>query len=60
MKEEAKQKAIKKTNENVVIGPSIISNNSVGCIAVLKSGPNKGKLCGCKSASGTTFCKRHS
>ena len=39
--------------ENVVIEPP-------GCKSVLKSGPNKGKLCGCLKIFKDGMCKRHS
>jgi FKBP-type peptidyl-prolyl cis-trans isomerase len=63
---ETKQKANKKPKfetENVVLGPSIITDMSgneinLGCIQILKSGPNKGKPCGCKIYS-ENLCKRH-
>lgn len=41
--------------ENVVIGPSIISNL---CSEILKTGPNKGKQCGV-SIYQDCLCKRH-
>ena len=43
-------KALKKNpmSENVVLGPSIIENQN-GCVQILKTGPNKGKPCGCNS-----------
>lgn len=47
----AVKKNIKKnTNEN---------NNNNACVAILKSGINKGKLCGCKVAFDNNLCKRH-
>ena len=49
----------KKPVENVVIGVSNILLETIeGCIAVLKSGPNKGKHCGCK-ITGDNLCGRH-
>ena len=52
-------------SKNVILGPSIINveDKSVptdlsGCIAVLKSGSNKGNTCGFKIESGN-MCKRH-
>jgi hypothetical protein len=30
-----------------------------GCTAILKSGPNKGKQCCCKTVNGVGICKRH-
>lgn len=64
-KEEAK--ALKKIkNENIVLGPAIIhganadTENTSGCMEILKSGPNKGKQCGCKVVVGGSICKRHS
>ena len=42
-------------SENVVLGPSIIQT---GCVQILKTGPNKGNLCGCKIFS-ENMCKRH-
>jgi hypothetical protein len=62
-KEEAKLAKINKnkSHENVVIGPSIVSTEITptnGCIAVLKSGPNKGKHCGCKIIA-QDLCGRH-
>jgi hypothetical protein len=62
----------KKASKNIVLGPSIISvepfenieqpflnSETVGCIVILKSGPNKGTPCGCKVVS-KNMCKRHS
>jgi hypothetical protein len=58
VKEDAKA-VKKKPVENVVIGPSNVSlEPSEGCIAVLKSGPNKGKHCGCKITA-EELCGRH-
>lgn len=51
----------KKISKNIVLGPSIISVESsepTGCIIILKSGPNKGTVCGCKVVS-ENMCKRH-
>jgi hypothetical protein len=52
-------KALKKNpmSENVVLGPSIIENQN-GCVQILKTGPNKGKPCGCNIAL-ENMCKRH-
>ena len=57
--EKQKVKALKKNpmSENIVLGPSIIENQT-GCVQILKTGPNKGKLCGCKIFS-ENICKRH-
>lgn len=64
-KQKAKEaaKAVKKivANENIVIGPSNVSIETQpieGCIAILKSGPNKGKTCGCQIKS-ENMCHRH-
>ena len=59
-KEDKKQKNV---SENVVLGPSIITDMSgnkifLGCVEILKSGPNKGNTCGCKIVS-ENMCKRH-
>lgn len=51
-----KEKA--KKSENIVLGPSIIENETPGCIQILKIGINKGKACGCKIIS-ENMCKRH-
>lgn len=49
----------KKPAENIVIGPSNVSLEPIeGCIAILKSGPNKGKKCGCAIKS-ENMCHRH-
>jgi hypothetical protein len=51
----------KMLNQNIVLGPSNISveqSNTTGCIAILKSGPNKGKHCGCK-IKWENMCARH-
>ena len=54
-----------KVSKNIVLGPSIISVEPLepvetqGCIVILKSGPNKGNVCGCKVVS-ENMCKRHS
>jgi len=68
--EKQQQKEAKKLmSKNVILGPSIINveDKSVstclgvgsgGCIAVLKSGSNKGNTCGFKIES-DNMCKRH-
>jgi hypothetical protein len=49
----------KKLHENIVIGPSnVLIENNNGCISILKSGPNKGKSCGC-SIKFENMCSRH-
>jgi hypothetical protein len=53
----------KPTTENLVLGPSIIEGPSnietqTLCIQILKTGPNKGKPCGCKVFL-NNMCKRH-
>lgn len=54
--EKLKVKAeLKKNLQNVVLGPSDVQ---VGCVQILKTGPNKGKQCGCKIFS-NNLCKRH-
>ncbi len=56
---EAAKTLKKKPAENVVLGPSNVSLEPVeGCVAVLKSGPNKGKQCGCKITD-DNLCGRH-
>lgn len=63
-KEEAKKtKKLNHHSENVVLGPSIITDLSgneliIGCQEILKLGPNKGTHCGCKIVS-ENMCKRH-
>jgi len=44
--------------ENIVLGPSVISTESTGCVEILKTGINKGTPCGCKIFS-ENMCKRH-
>jgi hypothetical protein len=62
---EAKQKAKeaekiskKKPVENVVLGPSHVPLEIEGCVQILKTGPNKGKPCGCKICA-ENLCGRH-
>jgi hypothetical protein len=43
--------------ENVVLGPLNLENQT-GCVQILKTGPNKGKQCGCK-INLENMCKRH-
>jgi hypothetical protein len=55
---------IKKKVENVVEQQNntiqhYVPEEENGCNAVLKSGPNKGKLCGCKKIEANGLCKRH-
>ena len=55
---------VKKKIENIVeqvqtIQPYLPDDN-IGCIAILKSGLNKGKHCGCKKIEANCLCKRHS
>jgi hypothetical protein len=54
---DAKQKAKeeKEKDENIVLGPSMVS---VGCIAILKSGPKKGTQCGCTIKT-ENMCLKH-
>ena len=57
---------IKKKVENVIEQqnqpiPQYVPEENNGCHAILKSGPNKGKQCGCKKlVDATGLCKRHS
>jgi hypothetical protein len=57
---------VKKKIDNVVelLIPSIKQyvpeDELEGCSATLKSGPNKGKQCGCKKTEVNGLCKRHS
>ena len=62
-KQKAKKEKQKHVNENIVLGPSIITDSSGNiihnvCIQILKSGPKKGQHCGCKIVS-ENMCKRH-
>ena len=72
-KDEAKQKAVKTNKkmikdkkpdpkDNIVLGPTIItdmSGNEINtCDQIIKSGTNKGNLCGCKVYQDNK-CKRH-
>ncbi len=56
---------IKKKTENVVeqqnqpIQQYVPDEEQIGCIAILKSGPNKDKKCGCKKIEANGLCKRH-
>jgi hypothetical protein len=55
---------IKKKIENVVeqgqpIQSYVPEQEQLGCTAILKSGPNKGKECGCKKIATNGLCKRH-
>ena len=43
-----------------VIQPYISEEELVGCSTILKTGINKGKLCGCKKIENNGLCKRHS
>ena len=54
----ASKKKPKPNSENVVLGPVVIEKTHAECIEILKSGPNKGKPCGCKVFD-TSYCKRH-
>jgi len=47
-------------NENIILGPSILVTSELtdGCNQLLKSGPNKGTVCGCKIFK-DNLCKRH-
>ena len=63
-KEESKSNKKQKIKaENVILGPTIITDLSgaeliIGCNEILKSGPNKGKPCGCKILN-DNLCNRH-
>jgi len=65
--EEKKSKPKIKSNvENIiehqgnVIQQYISEEDVEGCSAILKTGINKGKLCGCKKIENNGLCKRHS
>ena len=67
--EEKKQGFKKQINANVeniienqdhVIQQYISEEEVEGCNAILKTGQNKGKLCGCKKIENNGLCKRHS
>jgi hypothetical protein len=51
-------KKIKIVAENVVLYPTIIEEESIGCIEILRTGANKGTKCGCKVIQ-DNICKRH-
>ncbi len=55
---------LKKKIENIVEQVQTIQqyvpDDDIGCIAILKSGPNKGKNCRCKKIEANSLCKRHS
>ena len=53
-------KKTKKPVENVILSSNIIIENqeNTQCIQIIKSGPNKGKVCGCKIYE-KSYCKRH-
>ena len=55
---EATKISKKKSVENIILGPSDVGLEIEGCIQILKSGPNKGKPCGCKISS-ENLCGRH-
>jgi hypothetical protein len=62
-KDEKKANKPKKVSENIVLGPTIITDSSgneiiTGCQEILKSGLNKGTHCGCKIVY-ENICKRH-
>jgi hypothetical protein len=55
---------LKKKVENVIEQqnqpiPQYVPEENEGCHAILKSGPNKGKQCGCKKLEANGLCKRH-
>jgi hypothetical protein len=55
------KKKKKSTVENIVLGPAnviSVTSTHAECIEILKSGPNKGKQCGCKVYH-DSYCKRH-
>lgn len=61
MLQKQKKNEEKVSNQNIVLAPSIISveqSNTTGCVAILKSGPNKGKHCGCKM-KWENMCAKH-
>lgn len=55
-----KYKGFKVSSENIVLGINTITNDEpmLGCIIILKSGPNKGNKCNCKIYK-ENMCKRH-
>ena len=43
-------------NEEIILEKDL----NQGCTIILKSGPNKGKQCCCKTVNDVGICKRHS
>jgi len=66
LEEKKSNPKIKSNVENIiehqdhVIQPYISEEEVEGCNAILKTGINKGKLCGCKKIENNGLCKRHS
>ena len=58
-KQKAKELIKNKNTENIVIGSSNVAISNNGCTAILKTGPNKGKYCGCVIKPNTILCGRH-
>ena len=47
-------------HDTLVIQQYVLEEEVEGCSAILKTGLNKGKLCGCKKIENNGLCKRHS
>lgn len=58
LKANKQSKKIKIVAENVVLCPTIIEEEIIGCIETLRTGANKGTKCGCKVIQ-DNICKRH-
>jgi hypothetical protein len=58
LKANKQSKKIKIVAENVILCSTIIEEESIGCIEILRTGANKGTKCGCKIIQ-DNICKRH-
>jgi hypothetical protein len=48
------------TEDTTNTDTNINTNINTGCKSILKTGPNKGKMCGIKIIDQNCLCKRHS
>ena len=60
LKKKVENEVLEQNNQIGHYVPEEEHKQTQGCKSILKSGPNKGKQCSCKTINENGLCKRHS